>query len=152
MNSTESTQQYGKPPSRSILKIFTLINVWVYRLSNGRWMNKLGGYYICIVTMTGAKSGKRRTIPLMYVPYKDGVILVASQGGSPKNPTWYHNVIAHPHIQVEQGGRKMALVARMVSSAEKTELWPTCVKYYAPYETYQKRTQRDIPVFLCEPE
>lgn len=115
-------------------------------------MNKLGGYYICIVTMTGAKSGKHRTIPLMYVPYKDGVLLVASQGGSPKNPTWFYNLVAHPHIQVEQGGRKMSLVARRLSPEEKAELWPTCVKYYAPYETYQKRTQRDIPVFLCEPE
>ena len=147
----ESIEDLGKPPPRWILKAFTRLNVWVYRLSGGRLMNKLGGDPICLVTMTGAKSGLTRTIPLMYVPHGDSVLLVASQGGAPKHPIWYHNLVAHPDIVVEEGGRKRSLRARELGPEEKAEVWPVCVAHYAPYADYQKRTSRPIPVFRCEP-
>ena len=148
--STDQTN-LGKPPPRWILKAFTRLNVWVYELSGGRLMNKLAGDEICLVSMTGAKSGKKRTIPLMYVPHGDKVILVASLGGAPKNPVWYHNLVAHPDITVNEGGKRRELRARRVDAEEKARLWPICVEHYAPYETYQQRTTRDIPVFICEP-
>jgi len=144
-------QEQGAAIPRGVLKAFTRINVWVYRLSGGRLMNKLGGDPICLITMTGAKSGKQRTIPLMYVPYGDGVLLVASQGGAPRHPVWYHNLVAHPDIVVEQGGRKLALTARVLSGDERAAAWPVCVEHYADYADYQQRTNREIPVFYCEP-
>ena len=113
-------------------------------------MNELSGMAIMLVKMKGARSGQMRTIPLMYVPHDKGVILVASQGGAPKNPVWYHNLIKYPEVEVTQGGETKKLTARRVSDEEKAELWPTCVKYYPPYEQYQSRTDRNIPVFLCE--
>ncbi|MCL4104464.1 UNVERIFIED_CONTAM: hypothetical protein GTU68_047426 [Idotea baltica] len=113
-------------------------------------MNTLAGLPIVLVKMKGAKSGKMKTIPLMYVPHDKGVILVASQGGAPKHPVWYHNLVKNPQIEVTQGGRRMALTARRVSDAEKAELWPTCCEYYPPFQQYQNRTERNIPVFLCE--
>ena len=114
-------------------------------------MNTLGEDPICLVTMTGAKSGQSRTIPLMYVPYGEGVLLVASQGGMPRHPVWYHNLMAHPEITVEREGATRRLRARVATADEKVELWPVCVDHYAPYEQYQQRTDRDIPVFVCEP-
>lgn len=141
----------GSPPPRWALKAFTRLNVVVYRASGGRLMNRLGGDPICLVTMTGAKTGRTRTIPLMYVPDGDSFLLVASQGGAPKHPVWYHNLVAHPDVTIEEGGRRLALRAREVGPEEKGRLWPICVSHYQPYEDYQRRTDRDIPVFRCEP-
>lgn len=113
-------------------------------------MNKLSGMPIVLVKMRAAKSGKMKKIPLMYVPHYSGVILVASQGGAPKHPAWYYNLIKNPEVEITQGGQTKKLTARRVSDREKAELWPICVKHYPPYEQYQKRTDRNIPVFICE--
>ena len=113
-------------------------------------MNSLEGMPIVLVRMTGAKSGKAKTIPLMYVPSDRGIVLVASQGGAPKNPAWYHNLMKHPAVEITQGGKTRKMTARRVSDEEKELLWPTCVEHYPPYEQYRKRTDRNIPVFLCE--
>ena len=146
----KTTDDYGKPPPRWILKTFTRINVLVYKLSGGRLMNKLEGMPIILVTMKGAKSGRTITIPLMYVPHEKGFILVASQGGAPKHPAWYHNLVKNPNIEITYEGRTQKLAARRVDEEEKAILWPTCIDYYPPYEQYQRRTERRIPVFLCE--
>ena len=122
-----------------------------YIKSGGSSMGSFGGREICVASMTGAKSGQRRDIPLMYVPYREGVILVASMGGAPKQPTWYYNLVKNPDIDVYVKGEKKALRARQASPAEKAEVWPICCEHYPPYATYQARTDRDIPVFICEP-
>ncbi len=145
-----TTDDLGKPPPRWLLKTFTRINVVVYKLSGGRLMNKLAGMPIVLVTMKGAKSGRTITIPLMHVPHEKGFILVASQGGAPKHPAWYHNLVKNPKIEITHAGRTQKLTARRVDEEEKATLWPTCIEYYPPYEQYQKRTERRIPVFLCE--
>ena len=114
-------------------------------------MGSFQGLPVCLITMKGAKSGMTRTIPLMYVPYKEGVIIVASQGGAPKSPVWYKNLLANPDIEAQYRSKKMKLRARQVDDAEKAAVWPTCVKHYPPFEDYQARTDRNIPVFVCEP-
>ncbi len=133
------------------LKVFSSLNEKIYRWTGGRVLGKLNGYDVCLVTMTGAKSGKQRVIPLMYVPYKEGVIIVASQGGAPRNPVWFNNLVAHPDIEVQYKSRKMKLRARRAEADEKEAVWPVCCEYYPDYDLYQKRTPRDIPVFICEP-
>jgi deazaflavin-dependent oxidoreductase (nitroreductase family) len=87
----------------------------------------------------------------MYVPYGDGVLLVASMGGAPKNPVWYQNLVKHPEIRVTHRGRRMDLRARLARPEEKPALWPICDRHYAPYADYRKRTTREIPIFVCEP-
>ena len=114
-------------------------------------MGSFQGRPVVLIEMQGAKSGKTRTIPLMYVPYKDGVIIVASQGGAPKSPVWYKNLLANPDIVAQYRGKRMKLRARQVDDAEKAQVWPTCVEHYPPFEDYQNRTDRNIPVFVCEP-
>ena len=141
----------GTLPPRWVLKTFTRVHVFLHRLTGGRLFNKLAGDEVCFVTLTGAKSGRRLTIPLMYVPRERGVLLVASQGGAPKNPVWYGNLVKHPDIEVNHRGRRMTLRARIATSKEKPELWPICDRHYAPYAAYRKRTTRDIPIFVCEP-
>lgn len=119
--------------------------------SGGTKMGSLRGREICVVTMRGAKSGKIRHVPLMHVPYGDGVILVASLGGAPRHPTWYYNLVAHPDVEVQVKGRALSLRARQASADEKAEVWPVCVEHYPDYQSYQDRSTRDIPVFICEP-
>ena len=147
---SEQTDKSNAPPPRWVLKLFTRVNVIVYKLSGGRLMNRLAGMPILLVEMKGARSGKRRTIPLMYVPFGEGVILVASLGGAPRHPTWFYNLVANPEIEVREGGRLMKLRARRVDADEKAKLWPICCEHYPPYESYQRRTERDIPVFDCQ--
>jgi len=144
-----SAEEFAK--MRKFIKPFSKLNVVVYKLTRGLLMGKFQGRPVMLVTMTGAKTGNKRTIPLMYVPYKDGVIVVGSQGGAPKSPVWVKSIQQNPDVVVQYGGKKMELRARQVDDAEKAEVWPTCVENYAPYQDYQDRTDRNIPVFICEP-
>jgi F420H(2)-dependent quinone reductase len=148
---TKTASGPGAPPPRWLVKAMTRAHVFLHRLSGGRWFNKLGGDDVCFVSMTGAKSGRRLTLPLMYVPYQEGVLLVASLGGAPKNPVWYGNLVKHPEIEVSHRGRRMQLRARLATPDEKPALWPICDRHYAPYAEYRKRTSREIPIFVCEP-
>ena len=149
-NGSAQNSDTGSPPPRWVLKTMTRLHVALHRLSGGRLFNTLTGDDVCFVTMTGARSGRRLTIPLMYVPHGEGVLLVASQGGAPRNPVWYNNLVAHPEIEVNHRGRPMKLRARLAEPGEKAALWPVCDSHYAPYADYRQRTSRDIPVFICE--
>ena len=106
MSETENKTSTGGPPPRRILKLVTRLHVFLHRASGGRILNTLGGNEVCFVDMTGAKSGRRLTIPLMYVPYENGLVLVASLGGAPKNPIWFHNIKKTPDIEVTQRGQR----------------------------------------------
>jgi deazaflavin-dependent oxidoreductase (nitroreductase family) len=123
----------------------------VFDATGGRLMNTIEGSPICVVTMKGARSGRVYKWALMYVPYEDGVLLVASRGGADENPAWYFNLRANPDIEVHARGRRLNLVARQASPEEKARLWPLCVEAYPSYESYQSWTTRDIPVFICRP-
>lgn len=136
---------------KAFMRVFGTMNSWLYKKSGGKVANTFLGYDICVVSMKGAKTGKIRDIPLMYVPNGEDVLLVASLGGAPKHPTWYYNITANPECDVTVKGVTKRMRARRASTEEKAELWPVCVKYYPPYDEYQARTERDIPVFICEP-
>lgn len=141
----------GAVVPRWFLTALTRIHVTLHRLSGGRLANALGGYEICFVTMKRAKSGRMLTLPLMYVPYKEGVLLIASQGGAPKNPGWYYSLVKHPDITVSQRDHRFTLRARLATANEKPDLWPICDRHYPAYADYRARTSRDIPIFVCEP-
>lgn len=140
------------PTIRFFMRWVTKLNVAIFRLTKGRVMNKfIGGYPVCIVTTKGAKSGKIRRIALIHLPHGDNKLLVASQGGMPKNPVWFHNIVANPEIQIMVGGSEKPYRARQVSDTEKAELWPHLLSLYPDFDEYQARTDRNIPVFSCEP-
>jgi deazaflavin-dependent oxidoreductase (nitroreductase family) len=101
--------------------------------------------------MTGAVSGRTLIKPLIYIPYEDGVLLVASIGGALKNPAWYGNLLKHPEIKVRHRGTTVNLKARPATTAEKPALWKICDAAFPPYAAYRTKTSRDIPIFICEP-
>lgn len=131
------------------IKMLAKSHVRMNLLSGGRLGNKMRGYEVCFVTMTGAVSGRTLIKPLIYIPYQDGVLLVASIGGAPKNPAWHGNFVKHPDIQVRHRGDSMELKARLASSSEKPALWRICDATFPPYAEYRNMTSRDIPIFIC---
>jgi deazaflavin-dependent oxidoreductase (nitroreductase family) len=140
------------PVIRFFMRWATRLNVAIFRASKGRLMNKfIGGYPVCIVTTTGAKSGKTRRIALIHLPHGENKLLVASQGGMNRNPVWYYNIVAHPDISIMVDGEEKAYRARQVSDQEKSELWPHLLSMYPDFDEYQARTDRNIPVFSCAP-
>ena len=113
----------------------------------------LAGLPIVSLTAKGAKSGKERTVPLVGIPDGENIILIASNWGQRKNPSWYYNVRAHPDVSVEFAGEQHAFIAREVTnSAERTDLWRKAAALYAGYNNYRQRaSHRQIPVILLTP-
>ena len=99
----------------------------------------------------GAKSGQKRTSPLAYIRDGDDVVVVASKGGYAKNPSWYHNLVAHPDTTVQVGSKRSAVHARVATPAEHERLWPKVVETYSGFADYQQRTARQIPLVILEP-
>ncbi|TWP36649.1 nitroreductase family deazaflavin-dependent oxidoreductase [Leekyejoonella antrihumi] len=111
----------------------------------------INGMSVVIYTIRGAKSGKLRRVPLMRVEHDGTYAAVASKGGAPQHPAWYHNIKAHPEVEVQDGSSHADAVAREIDGAERDEWWQRAVKAYPPYAEYQTKTDRQIPVFLIEP-
>jgi len=106
---------------------------------------------VIIVTTRGAKSGKVRKVPLMRVEHEGEYAAVASMGGAVKNPLWYHNLVADPRVEVQDGAVVSVMNAREVTGAEKAIWWKRCVLAFPNYADYQAKTERAIPVFVLTP-
>lgn len=106
---------------------------------------------VVLLTMRGARTGRTLRVPLMRVEHEGVYAAVASKGGAPDHPQWYHNLRANPEITVQDGTRSWTAVAREVDGAEREAWWPRCVAAYPPYADYQTKTSRLIPVFVLEP-
>lgn len=124
-----------------------------YEASGGTRANTLRdtGLPVVIVTSVGAKSGKLRKTPLMRVEHDGSYALVASKGGAPEHPVWYHNLVAHPEIELQDGPEPRTMTTRLIDGEEKAAWWVRAVEAFPPYADYQSRTDREIPVFLAEP-
>ena len=109
------------------------------------------GRPIVLVTVRGAKSGKLRYTPVMRVEHDGSYAMFASKGGAPENPAWYYNLVAHPHVELQDGTVTKEYDAREVDGAERDEWWERSVAAYPPYAEYQEKTDRQIPVFVLEP-
>jgi deazaflavin-dependent oxidoreductase (nitroreductase family) len=106
---------------------------------------------VVIITNRGARTGKVRKTPVMRVEHGGKYAAVASQGGAPTHPFWYHNLRAHPRVTVQDGPAKREMIAREVTGAEREQWWDLAVAAYPPYADYQRKTTRTIPVFVLEP-
>lgn len=123
-----------------------------YEASGGTRANTLldTGMPIIVVATRGAKSGKVRKNPVMKVEHDGAYALVASKGGSPENPEWYHNLVAHPEeVTIQDGSEPFAVRVRQVEGDEKAQWWERAVAAYPPYAEYQQNTTRPIPVFVA---
>lgn len=135
-----------------LLKLMSRLNTLAYRATGGRLGGKFrGGAPVMLVTTTGRKSGRRLTVPLLYLRDEDRVVTVASKGGMDHHPLWYLNMLANPAVDVQIGEHTRPLRAHTASTAEKAELWPKLVAMYPDYANYQARTTREIPVVILAP-
>ena len=126
--------------------------VELYESSGGTEGTSLNGLAVIIVTNKGRKTGAIRKTPLMRVADGDNYVLVASRGGAPTHPVWYYNLQADPNVEIRDGVDVHSMKVREVEdSAERQRLWDIAVEAFPPYQDYQDKTDRSIPVFIAEP-
>ncbi len=123
----------------------------ILKVTRGRVLSTTYGMQVLELATIGRKSGQRR-VTMLTAPLLDDkrVVLVASQGGDDRHPDWYRNLVAHPDVEVRYGDTTRLMTAHTASADEKAELWPQIVAAYKGYAGYQQRTDRDIPVVICE--
>lgn len=127
-------------------------HVAVYRATGGRIGHRFPGVpTMLLLDHVGGKTGKRRTSALVYIEDGPNLVLVASKGGYPKHPAWFHNLKANPDVTVQVGPKRRAVRARVATPDERRRLWPRAVKVWPGYRAYQKRTGREIPMVILEP-
>jgi len=130
---------------------FTQTHVRAYRVSRGRLGRRWQGAPVLLLDHVGRKSGKRMTSPLIFGEDGEDLILIASFGGAPRDPHWWPNLKANPETTVNVYGDVRRVRARQATPEEKARIWPRMVAIYAPYEEYQRKTDRDIPVVILAP-
>jgi F420H(2)-dependent quinone reductase len=165
MNSTGTTGanrglgRLDSPLTKKIVKAVSRAHVGVFKLTNGRIGSKFrvgAGFKKPVPTLLlehiGRKSGKVFTTPVLFLTHGANLVVVASQGGMPKNPQWFGNLQANPDTRVHlRGERARPVRARVATPEEKAALWPRLVDMYADYDKYQTWTDREIPVIILEP-
>lgn len=135
-----------------LLRVGIGLHVLAYRASGGRLGQNLRGTPpILLIDHTGARSAKRRTTPLGYISDGASFVVIASKGGHPRNPAWFHNLRAHPDTTIQVGRERHAVRARVANPEERARLWPMVVEAYAGYASYQERAPREIPLVILEP-
>jgi F420H(2)-dependent quinone reductase len=134
-----------------LMSVFIALNVWLYRVSGGRMMGKMGAAPILLLTTTGRRSRRERTVPVLYLEDRGRFVMVASLAGAPRHPAWFLNLEANPRVGLQVRSRRVAATARRASAEEEAQLWPRLVAMYPAYEGYQNRTTRDIPVVIATP-
>jgi deazaflavin-dependent oxidoreductase (nitroreductase family) len=122
-----------------------------YEASGGQEAGDLRGMPVVVLTTKGAKSGKLRKQALMRVEHDGRYAVVASLGGAPKHPVWYYNIVATPLVELQDGAVRRDYTAREVTGEEKALWWERAVAAYPDYADYQRKTDREIPVFVLEP-
>lgn len=128
------------------------VHQWIYEKTDGRVGASLGGRPMLLLRTIGAKTSKERTSALLYVPDGASFVVIASKGGSPTHPGWYHNLVAHPDVEVQVGRTTIAVKARVASGDERTRLWDKANEVNkGQYDEYQTRTDRQIPVVVLDP-
>jgi len=122
-----------------------------YEATNGEKAGDLRGRPVIVLTSVGAKSAKLRKTALMRVEHEGQYAVVASLGGSPHNPKWYYNLVAEPHVELQDGAVKRDYLAHEATGDEKALWWDRAVETWPDYANYQKKTTRQIPLFVLEP-
>ncbi|MFI5770481.1 nitroreductase family deazaflavin-dependent oxidoreductase [Streptomyces sp. NPDC051658] len=125
--------------------------VELFESSGGTEGTTMRGLPVIILTTRGARSGKIRKTPLMRVEHDGAYAVVASQGGAPKHPVWYHNIVADPRVELQDGPVRQDMNAREATGDEKGLWWQRAVEAFPDYADYQRKTDRQIPVFVLEP-
>ena len=154
MNLSNDKGVIGRRPSKlstTLQNALTTIHTFIYASTNGAIGGRIANCPVLLLTTKGRKTSKRRTIPLLYLADGDNVVLVASNGGATKHPTWYLNLQSNPEAQIQVKGIKQRVRAEKGKAEEKQRLWPMLTAMYPGYKRYQEITSRDIPVVILRP-
>ncbi|HUG32611.1 MAG TPA: nitroreductase family deazaflavin-dependent oxidoreductase [Acidimicrobiia bacterium] len=135
----------------SSVRRWSSFHALLYRLTGGRVGRRLVGNDMLLLTTRGHETGNDHTVPLLFLRDGTRLVVVASYGGRPDHPTWYHNLVAEPKVTVRLGAKQMRMTTRTADPDEREVWWPRVVAAYDGYATYQSRTGREIPVVFLEP-
>jgi len=131
----------------------TRLHTLAYRLTGGLLGKRIpGGPPMLLLDHVGARSGTKRTTPLVYLEDGRNFVIVASKGGSRRHPAWFHNLRANSETTVQVGSRRIPVTAKVATATQRSRLWPRVVALYRGYDLYQKRTSRQIPLVVLEPQ
>lgn len=152
---TSSSSQFANKHGVYLGRRSTKIHVALYRCSGGRIGGHVPGWpaaRILLVDHVGARSGVRRTSPVMYHEEGETLAVAASKAGQPTHPAWFHNLEANPHTTVQIGSEVREVLARVASSEERARLWPKFVAFYPGYEFFARNAKdREIPIVILDP-
>ncbi len=147
---TEGQERFGK----GFIRLLARMQVPVYRLTGGRLWATFNGGPVALFTMKGRRSGRRRTVPLVYARNGEQVIIAASLGGMSRHPVWYHNMMASPEVEVQEGSLRRSMQVRQANSTEEDALWPKLYEVYPDFAEYRERAGmagRHIPLLVLDP-
>lgn len=139
----------SRPWMRPVTRTFSDLHATLYRVTGGAAQNP--NYPTMLLTVTGRKSGKPRTVPLIYLQDGDRLVIAAAYAGSDSNPTWWLNLKAHPEAVARLRDREIPVRAELAAPEERSELWRRLVEMYPYFTEYQQRTDREIPVIVLNP-
>jgi deazaflavin-dependent oxidoreductase (nitroreductase family) len=137
--------------SAGTLRAIGKLNVPIYRLTRGRLMNKVGRAPVLLLTSIGRRSGQPRTAPVLYLRDGERVVVIGSNAGNVRAPAWSLNLQTNPDAEIQIGGERRLVRARVAESEERAELWRQMNVEYEGFDDYATRTARDIAVFVLEP-
>lgn len=139
-------------PANTMMRMIAGTHEFWYRLSGGMIGGRVGGLPILLLTTTGRKSGRKRTMPLVYLPDGENIVVIASNGGADQHPAWWLNLRANPTAEVQVGREAKTVVAEKATGEERERLWHDVVELYHGYDEYSRMTEREIPVVILRPE
>jgi deazaflavin-dependent oxidoreductase (nitroreductase family) len=139
-------------PGKMMMRMIAGTHEFWYRLSGGLIGGRVGGLPILLLTTTGRKSGKQRTMPLVYLPDGDNMVVIASNGGAHQHPAWWLNLQANPKAEIQLGREAKTVVAEKATGDERERLWGEVVELYHGYDEYRRMTEREIPVVILRSE
>jgi deazaflavin-dependent oxidoreductase (nitroreductase family) len=131
---------------RLVARLFVRAHAWLYSVSNGKLATNMRGHPILVLTTRGAKTGQARRVPIVPLVEGDDVYVIASLGGAPSHPAWYHNLKANPDVEVQWFADKYRARAKILPEPERTAVWNRVVAAMPGFADYQKKTTRVIPV------
>lgn len=138
-------------PPKILIRLTGRVQRVLYRATGGRLGGRVGKAGVLLLTTTGRRSGKQRTVPLLYVPDGDAFVVVASLGGHATHPAWYLNLRANPAVTVQVGGTTTPVRAEELDLEARDRLWPLLVATYPSWEEYRSRTARQFPIVALRP-
>jgi len=136
---------------KRIFRAFLKVQIFLYRLTGGKFMGEIAGLHVLLLSTTGRKTGKPRTTPLGYFNENGGYVIIASNGGADKNPGWFHNLRDASSVIVEVGSQRLKVKPEVISPDKRAQLWAKLVAMAPGYAGYEHKTSREIPMILLHP-